>query len=171
MVCRRENPDCVYEREYGHKGKYSEHWRQKAQKTGSRRSEGNKFVIAVQAHESKHNSQQGRYRSRKHNEPRHSEKDQLGDVFQAARRSEKNTHELEKLSRNEQEAGPREANEHRGTLLAQNVGVESLFHGGVIYPMKVDKVNCKDEAGMEYIRLRLEEKGDSPEKTVKICRQ
>jgi hypothetical protein len=37
--------------------------------------------------------------------------------------------------------------------------------------MKVDKVNCKDEAGMEYIRLRLEEKGDSPEKTVKICRQ
>jgi hypothetical protein len=37
--------------------------------------------------------------------------------------------------------------------------------------MKADKVNCKDEAGMEYLRLRPEEMGDTSEKTVKICRR
>jgi hypothetical protein len=37
--------------------------------------------------------------------------------------------------------------------------------------MKVDKVNCKDEAGKEWFRLRLRTKGDSPQKNVKICRR
>ena len=49
------------------------------------------------------------------------------NVFKAARRGEKNPHELEKLPGNEHEADPCKADEHRGDLLAKNIKYRESF--------------------------------------------